>query len=61
MTEQKLYKIQYRDTMGFGLINENATNLTKEQCDKMLQSLIFEGNNPNDLRAVLVNDPRFPD
>ena len=47
--------------MGFGLINENATNLTKEQCDKMLQSLIFEGNNPNDLRAVLVNDPRFPD
>tara|TARA_B100000131_G_C17990957_1_gene562554 strand:- start:661 stop:846 length:186 start_codon:yes stop_codon:yes gene_type:complete len=60
MTEQNLYKILLNGTMGFTLISEDATNLTKDQCTKRLNSYVNEGFNPNDLKAVRVNDPRFP-
>jgi len=51
------YKILHNATNGWYLIKESATNLTKDQCDKMLNTLVNEGINPNDLRAVKLAPP----
>ena len=52
------YKILHNATNGWYLIKENATNLTKDQCDQMLSNLVnIEGVNPNDLRAVKIATP----
>ena len=52
------YKILHNATNGWYLIKENATNLTKDQCDQMLSNLVnIEGVNPNDLRAVKLAAP----
>ena len=59
MTEQKLYKILTFNTNGWNLIEDYANNVTREQCDKMLQDFIAEGYNPNKLKAVAVDDIRF--
>ena len=59
MTEQKLYKILTFNTNGWNLVEDYSTNLTKEQCDSMLQEFIAEGYNPNKLKAVAVDDTRF--
>ena len=59
MTEQKLYKILTFQTNGWNLIEDHANNLTKEQCDKMLNEFVSEGYNPNKLKAVAVDDIRF--
>ena len=61
MTEEKRYKILLQSTNGWHLIEDYATNLTKDRCSQLLNQFINEGNNPNDLKAVLVNDPRYPD
>ena len=45
---------------GWHLIEDRAQNLTKGQCDRMLKEYIRKGENPNDLRAVSQEDPRFP-
>ena len=34
--------------------------MSKEECDKMLQELVDQGQNPGDLKAVPQDDPRFP-
>ena len=60
MTEEKKYKILERVTTGWHLIANNADNLTKEECDRMLQELVNQGQNPGDLKAVPQDDPRFP-
>ena len=59
MTEQKLYKILTFNTNGWNLIEDYANNVTREQCDKMLQDFIAEGYNPNKLKAFAVDDIRF--
>ena len=59
MSEQKLYKILNFNTNGWNLIEDHANNLTKEQCDKMLNEFVAEGYNPNKLKAVAVDDTRF--
>ena len=59
MTEQKLYKILTFNTNGWNLVEDYANNLTKEQCNSMLQDLVNEGYNPNKLKAVTVDDTRF--
>ena len=59
MTEQKLYKILTFNTNGWNLVEDYANNLTKEQCNSMLQDLVSEGYNPNKLKAVAVDDTRF--
>ena len=61
MSEEKRYKIILQSTSGWNLIEDYATNLPKERCSQLLNQFIREGNNPNDLKAVLVNDPRYPD
>ena len=60
MTEEKRWKILERVTTGWHLIANNADELTKEECDKMLQELVDQGQNPGDLKAVTQDDPRFP-
>ena len=60
MAEQKRYKILERVTSGWHLIDARAYDLTKENCDTMLDKFISSGQNPNDLKAVLVDDPRYP-
>ena len=42
------------------MIEDSAQNLTKGQCDRMLKQFIRGGENPNDLRAVTQDDPRYP-
>ena len=60
MTEEKRWKILERVTTGWHLIANNADELTKEECDNMLQELVNQGQNPGDLKAVTQDDPRFP-
>ena len=60
MTQDKRYKIILQATNGWSLIDPSATNLTKEQCSQQLNRFMNEGYNPNDMKAVVVNDPRYP-
>ena len=54
------YKILQQASNGWHLIEDQAQNLTKGQCDRMLKRYIRDGENPNDLKAVLQDDVRFP-
>ena len=60
MTEEKRWKILERVTTGWHLIANNADELTKTECDRMLKELVDQGQNPGDLKAVLQDDPRYP-
>ena len=60
MADDKKYKILERITTGWHLIANNADELTKEECDRMLKELVDQGQNPGDLKAVPQDDPRFP-
>ena len=60
MAEEKLYKILKNASNGWFLIEDRAMNLTKENCDQMLRAYFNGGENPNDIKAVLQNDPRYP-
>ena len=35
------------------------SNLTKEECDAMLNEFVEKGQSPTAIKAVLVNDPRY--
>jgi len=59
MAEEKLYKILLQATNGWHLIEDYATNLSKERCSQLLNQFVNEGYNPNDLKAVSVSDPRY--
>lgn len=48
---KQLYKIEEFGTMGWELISEEATKLSKEQCDEMLQMYMNQGYNPSRMRA----------
>ena len=62
MTEEtKLYKILELSTSGWILIENQAQNLTKEQCDASLTEYQRQGIAPERLMAVLQNDSRYPD
>mgnify|MGYP003150263811 FL=1 len=61
MSEEKRYKILELVTTGYHLISNRAYNLTKEECDVMLNEFIENGQSPNSIKAVLVNDPRYSD
>ena len=60
MDEQdRRYKIMNQTTMGWTLIDDKAQNLTKEECDKMLDNALKAGANPQYLKVVANNDPRY--
>ena len=60
MADDKKYKILERVTTGWHLIANNADELTKTECDRMLKELVDQGQNPGDLKAVAQDDPRYP-
>ena len=56
MNEHTTYKGLRFTTEGWTLADEQAVNLTKEQCDQVLNNLVqMEGINPNTLKAVRDN------
>jgi hypothetical protein len=60
MTMEKRYKIVNESTTGWVLIDNEAQNLTKEQCDKWIDDLLVRGANPNYFKVALQNDPNYP-
>ena len=61
MSEEKRYKILELVTTGYHLISNRAYNLTKEECDVMINEFIENGQSPTSIKAVLVNDCRYSD
>tara|TARA_R100000995_G_scaffold31052_1_gene13863 strand:- start:304 stop:486 length:183 start_codon:yes stop_codon:yes gene_type:complete len=57
---EKRYKIVNESTTGWVLIDNEAQNLTKEQCDKWIDDLLVRGANPNYFKVALQNDPNYP-
>jgi hypothetical protein len=49
---ERLYRIEELCTTGWELVDEKYVNMTKDQTQQVLESLIAEGYNPNSLRAV---------
>ena len=57
MTQQKLWKVQELSTNGWTSIDPQSDNLTKEQCDRWLNTYMNDGIAPNRLRAVPSGTP----
>ena len=49
------YKVLTYSTMGWTLADDSAVNLTKAQCDAVIQNLIADGVNPREIKAVRDN------
>ena len=49
---ERLYRIEELTTEGWTLIDNKAVNLTKEQCDVMLNEYLQSGVTANRMRAV---------
>jgi hypothetical protein len=62
MTEEKLkeYKIMLNATNGYHLIADDAIHLNKEQATQKYWGYVNSGENPNDLKIVWQDDPRYP-
>ena len=51
-----LWRIEELTTEGWTLVDSTAQNLTKAQCDEVLNTLVqMEGINPSSLKAVRDN------
>ena len=62
MDEQdRRYKIMNQTTMGWTLFADQAQNLTKEECDKFLNNALKAGANPQFIKVVASNDPKYID
>ena len=57
---EKRYKIVNESTTGWVLIDNEAQNLTKQECDKWIDDLLMRGANPNYFKVALQNDPNYP-
>ena len=54
--ENTTYKVLRLTTEGYTEVDSvNAVNLTKAQCDAVIQNLIADGVNPREIRAVRDN------
>ena len=61
MTEAPRYKLLELSTEGWNLIDKNAQNLTKEECDTFLNNALKAGANPQFIKVVANNDPKYID
>ena len=53
MTDNTTYRILRLTTEGWTLADDQAVNLSKEQCDAVLQNYVqMEGVNPSELREI---------
>ena len=46
------YRVEQYFTTGWGVVDERAIKLTKDEARKVLVNLLAEGVNPNDIRAI---------
>jgi hypothetical protein len=61
MTEQvKEYKIMLHASNGLHLIDDSAIHLTRQEAADKWQGYVAGGENPNDLKIVWQDDPRYP-
>ena len=51
-TMSRKYRVEQRCTTGWGLVSETSFKLTKDDAKKTLETLMSEGVNPDDLRAI---------
>ena len=59
--KDRRYKVMTETTMGWTLIADEAQNLTKEECDKFLNNALKAGANPQFIKVVVSNDPKYID
>ena len=59
--KDRRYKVMTQTTMGWTLIADEAQNLTKEECDKFLDNALKAGANPQFIKVVANNDPKYID
>ena len=53
--ENKRYEVRQLGTTGWELVDERATNLTKEQCDGQLNEYMNDGISVNRLKVFRVS------
>ena len=46
------YRVEQKFTTGWGVVDERAIKLSKDEAKKILQDLMNEGVNPDELRAI---------
>ena len=46
------YRVEQKFTTGWGVVDERAIKLSKDEAKKTLEDLMNEGVNPDDLRAI---------
>ena len=46
------YRVEQNFTTGWGVVDEKAIKLTKDEARKVLENLLAEGVNPDDIRAI---------
>ena len=51
-TMSRKYRVEQYFTTGWGLVSETSFKLTKDEAKKTLETLMSEGVNPDDLRAI---------
>jgi len=57
--KEPTYKVLRLTTEGYTEVDTlNAVNLTKTQCDQVIQNLINDGVNPREIRAVRDNNQK---
>ena len=46
------YRVEQKFTTGWGVVDERAIKLSKDEAKKVLENLLAEGVNTDDLRAI---------
>ena len=46
------YRGEQKFTTGWGVVDERAIKLSKDEAKKVLENLLAEGVNPDDIRAI---------
>ena len=46
------YRVEQYFTTGWGVVDEKAIKLTKDEARKVLENLLKEGVNPDEIRAI---------
>ena len=61
MTEAPRYKLLELSTEGWTLIDKQAQNLTKEECDNWIEKAMNNGVAQNRLKVARNEDTRYPE
>ena len=59
MADERRYMILELSTQGWTLIERNAQNLTRAECDKKLQEFVNNGIAPDRLKVAKQGDPKY--